>query len=109
MTDKGDTGIEIPEISGDVEASVEISEVGGKAEIQPHDAVRRGLAWALVFLLALIVLGGLVLLAISKGIGLDPTHLNATLQLFFTSVLTLVSTVLGFYFGTEKRRSRDGE
>src|SRR5689334_8157795 len=99
--------VEIPDASGEVYLSVEIPEVDGQAKIQPHDAVRRGLAWALVILLALIVVAGLTLLALSRVIGLDPGHLNTTLQLFFTSVLTLVSTVLGFYFGTQKRRSRD--
>jgi uncharacterized membrane protein len=71
------------------------------------DRVRAGLAWYLVGLLGLVVVVGLLYLGFGSWLRIDAAGLESVLQLFFTSILTLVSSVLGFYFGTEHGRSKD--
>jgi len=105
--ESADKSIRVPQLKGVVYASQELPEPKGEARIAPDDRVRRTIAIGLIVLLGIIVAAGFVLLMLSKAIELDPDDLKGLVQLFFTSILTLVSTVLGFYFGAEKR-PKDG-
>lgn len=91
---------------GDVEATEKLPTPVGTVEVAPEDKVRQFLAWSLLGLLAFVVLAGFALLSLSHIWEIELGELKSTVQLFFTSVLTLVSTVLGFYFGAEKQRKR---
>jgi hypothetical protein len=94
-------------ILGNVDLVESLPTPRGTATPVHENTVRKWLAFALLILLALIVILGFVFLALSKILGIEVTDLTGMLQLFFTSVLTLVSTVLGFYFGAERHRKRD--
>jgi hypothetical protein len=61
----------------------------------------------LVWTLAGTIAATLILTAATGRLGLDPTHLLSILQLIFAPVVTLVSTVLGFYFGSDAQRTAD--
>jgi lipid-A-disaccharide synthase-like uncharacterized protein len=100
--------VAIPPVAGEVESTTDIPEVKGSVAQIPHvDRVRAGLAWFLVGLLGLIVLVGLFLVGFGSKLGVEFDALKSVLELFFTSMLTLVSSVLGFYFGTEHARSKE--
>jgi di/tricarboxylate transporter len=99
--------ITVPEVAGVAYFSEQLPAAIGEATIAPDDHVRRRLAFWLLALLFLIIIAGFIVLAFSKPLGVVADDLKGLVQLFFTSVLTLVSTVLGFYFGAEKSRRRD--
>jgi uncharacterized membrane protein len=71
-----------------------------------EDVVRKRLAYALVILLASIVFVGFGIFIAGAILDWPNRDFRSLIQLFFTSVLTLVSTVIGFYFGSEHRRPR---
>jgi len=98
-----ENSVQVPQLNGVVYASETLPEPKGDARVAPEDKIRRTIAIALIVLLAVIVGAGFTLMAVARTIGLVPDDLKSLVQLFFTSILTLVSTVLGFYFGAEKR------
>ena len=99
--------VQLPETVGNAEVTEELPDLQGEITITPEDKVRRQLAGWLVALLALVVVAAFVLLCLSDLLSIEPKDLQNMVQLFFTSVLTLVSTVLGFYFGAKKRAKDD--
>lgn len=79
----------------------------GSIGIPGHeDMVRKRLAYSLIILLAGIVAVGFGIFVAGAILDWGDHELTSLIQLFFTSVLTLVSTVIGFYFGSEHRRGR---
>lgn len=98
-------GMGIPSRGG----SIEIPRVGDgdSIEVPGHeDVVRKQLAYGLVLLLAGIVVIGFGLFVLGAVLNWDGRNLESLIQLFFTSILTLVSTVIGFYFGSEHKRGK---
>jgi hypothetical protein len=75
-------------------------------EVTHHDRVREYLAKLLVWLLGGVLLCGIAIAAFGGLWGVVQEDARALLQLFFTAMVTLVSTVVGFYFGSEHKRSK---
>lgn len=112
--------VSIPDVQGDLSVREVTSESGGASRVTPpgvggpldvqvathDDKVRRELALILIWLLIGVVIAGFVIYVIFMIAKLDSAQLMPLVQLFFTSVLTLVSTVIGFYFGSEYKRGR---
>jgi hypothetical protein len=88
---------------------VQIPTLGTSSDVDVpghEDMVRKRLAYGLLILLAGIVVIGFSVLVIGALLGWKSETFGSTIQVFFTSVLTLVSTVIGFYFGSEHRRPK---
>ncbi|WP_420368559.1 hypothetical protein [Curtobacterium sp. L1-20] len=77
--------------------------IDGSITEDPRDRVRRTLAIFLVCILAGTILAGLLIFAFRKALQLDTEDVRAVVEVFFPSIVTLVGTVMGFYFGTEHR------
>ncbi len=80
---------------------------GEVSEATHQDRVRKLLAQLLVGLLAVVVVLGFATMALSNLLHIKADDLKSLVQLFFTSILTLVSTVIGFYFGSEHKSKHD--
>lgn len=78
-------------------------EIKGVVEPVSRDRVRRAIAFALIWILAGTILIGMGLLACQRLLGLETADVRAIVEIFFPSLVTLVGTVMGFYFGTEQR------
>jgi hypothetical protein len=74
------------------------------------DNVRRTLAVRLVWFLVGIVVVSFVMFGLTMHFTWDSRDLFALVQVFFTSILSLVSSVIGFYFGSEyvSRKAESG-
>lgn len=107
-----DTGDQHPRTIGIpsvFDGSIEIPRVGEKKSIEipgHEDLVRKKLAYGLLVLLSGIVVMGFGLFVTGAILNWNGRNLESLIQLFFTSILTLVSTVIGFYFGSEHRRGK---
>lgn len=96
----------VPTKSGTV---IQIPTLGTSSDVDVpghEDMVRKRLAYGLLVLLAGIVVIGFTVLIIGAIFDWKSENFGSTIQVFFTSVLTLVSTVIGFYFGSEHRRPK---
>lgn len=71
-------------------------------QITQVDRVRELLAKRLVWLLAATILLGFVMLSTTRWTKLSPPDVKSSFELFFTALVTLVSSVIGFYFGSER-------
>jgi len=74
------------------------------------DFVRSRLAFCLVALLMLAILGAFVLVITASAVGLRPEDVRLIVEVILTPLVALVSAATGFYFGaqlTDPRRKRD--
>lgn len=77
--------------------------VGGSVEVVTHTArVRWLIARNLIRILAATIAGVLALAATSRWTGVSLQEIQATVSPIFTALVSLVSSAVGFYFGTEK-------
>jgi hypothetical protein len=72
------------------------------AWVTPADRVRELLAKRLVWILAATIILGFGLLATTHWTHVAPDDVRSIFELFFTALVTLVSSVCGFYYGSER-------
>lgn len=75
---------------------------------QRLDSVRSRLAFCLVGIFAITIIGAFVLVMAAPTVGLAPDHVRIVVEILITPTVSLVSAATGFYFGSQLsgRRAR---
>lgn len=85
------------------EVTVTVTELPGSVELPPEDQVRRDLAFFVLYILVGVIATGVLLLALTPFLNLDIRAVESTIQLFFAAIITLASTIFGFYFASRNK------
>jgi hypothetical protein len=80
----------------------------GITEVSLKDLVRKVLATRLLWLLIGTIAGGSGLILYTVIVSKSVADVRGYVEMVFTAVTTLVSTVVGFYFGSESARPATG-
>ncbi len=84
------------------------AEEGGYDPDRYRDTTRSYIAYWLLFLLTLVILGSFASLATLERDKLSFENLRGLLELIFGPLVALVSAATGFYFGAQSGQPRNG-